>query len=92
MVTASVLVEINTTPWTRTRTRDLLDSLERLFLVLSAAFGIGLILVAGLFLVKRHFADQTVTDLAHLAGEDITVAFGVNGSYISSQHSDRNRW
>lgn len=92
MVTAGEFVDVNTTSWARARTRDLLDGFERLFFVLGAAFGTGLILVAGLFLVKRHFADQTVTGLAHLAGENVAVAFGINGSYISSQRSDRNRW
>ena len=92
MVTAGEFVDVNTTSWARTRTRDLLDGFERLFFVLGAAFGIGLILVAGLFLVKRHFSDQTVTGFAHLAGENVAVVFGVNGSSISGQHLHRNSW
>lgn len=80
MVTAGVFVEIDTIPWARTRTRDLIDGFERLFFVLSVAFGVGLKLVAGLFLVKRHLADKTVAGVAHLTGKDIAVVFGVNGS------------
>jgi hypothetical protein len=67
MVAVGPFVDIDATPWTRTRTRDLLDSLERLLLILTVAFGIGLIVVAHLFLVERHFADKTLAGFAHLA-------------------------
>jgi hypothetical protein len=76
MVTAGPLVNVDTTSWAGARTRDLLDSLEGLLLILTAALGIGLIVVARLFLVEWHLADEAVAGFAHLAGEDVAVAFG----------------
>jgi hypothetical protein len=83
MITAGILDDVDTTPWAGTRTRKFLDGLERLFFILIAtfgAFGFSLIVVACLFLVEWHFADEAIAGLAHLTGENVAVVFGEVGS------------
>ena len=80
MVTAGELVDIDTTSWAGTRTRDLLDGFERLCFVLTAAFGIGLVGVTSLFFMERHLADKAVAGFAYLAGENVAIVFGEVGS------------
>jgi hypothetical protein len=80
MVTAFVFVEIDTTA--RTGARDLLDGIERLFLIFVAAFCGSLVVLTRLFLMERYLTAKAVASFARSAVEDVAVVFGEEGPLI----------
>ena len=80
MVTAGEFVDVDTTSWARTRTRDLHDGFERFCFVFTVAFGMGLVGVTSLIFVERHLADKAVAGFAHLTRKDVAIILGEVGS------------
>jgi hypothetical protein len=89
MVAAFEFVEIDTTA--RTGARDLLDGIERLFLIFVAAFCSSLVVFTRLFLMERHFTAKAVASFARSAVEDVAV-FGEEGPLILVSMLAVNDW
>lgn len=84
------LVDISAAP--RTRARAFMNEIERLLLVgTSLLEDTSLVSRARLALVEWELANKAVAGFAHAAGENIAIVLGEVGSYVSGQHSDRNR-
>jgi hypothetical protein len=90
MVATFEFVEIDTTA--RTGARDLLDGIERLFLIFVAAFCSSLVVFTRLFLMERHFTAKAVASFARSAVEDVAVVFGEEGPLILVSMLAVNDW
>jgi hypothetical protein len=80
MVTACEFVEVDATA--RTRARDLLDGIERPFLIFVAALCGSLVVLTRLFFVEWHLTAKAVTSFARSAVENVAVVFGEEGPFI----------
>jgi hypothetical protein len=90
VVASMGLVDVSAAPGTRARA--FMNEIERLLLVGTPLLeDMCLILCARLSLVEWDLANKTVAGFAHAAGENVAIIFGEVGSYISSQHFDRDQ-
>lgn len=79
MIAAGEFVDVDTTIRTRTRPRGFLDGIDRL-LLFRLTLCRALVFFTGLAFVEWDFAGKAVSCLAQPADEDVSVAFGEEGS------------